>query len=401
MLTASLLLSGLAVSFCSCGGGNDEPTVEPTKMTVSPTSLHFSSSGGSQTVKIQSNTSWSLIPSVGWITVSPMTGTGNSTVVISLSEQSSMDERSCEIIVQSDDDRKREIVYVTQQGAKCTLSVDVSELIFEENAKCERTIRITSNTKWTISEVPEWLDLSTTNGNGDASVQLITATDNNSSMERTGEIKISTSEGEYRKVTVQQKGKYVKDCKVEIADILTMANSVAFKYDFGSNVAYYYEVVTYPEVIERMTDVEIVEELLTGTRYIPSDGSISSFNLDPRTNYTICFVAFNKEDRQGELTFVDFSTPTDVNQAEAWISDISFDDQYWYWTETISAYCRYYYNYQETGSSPSDLTFGMTMMPLLHGICEVISRSTPICLLPLSRAVVGLCPERKMIPVCN
>lgn len=355
-MLACAIMSSLSAFLTSCGG-DDEPVVDPTTLKVSPTSLTFSSTGGSQTIKIQSNSTWSVSPSVGWVSATPMTGTGNGTVVITLPEQSSMDKRTCEVVIQTDNNAERELVYVSQEGARAVLSVDVTELMFEELAKCERTIHISSNTKWTISDVPEWLDLSTSSGNADAVVTLITSTDNNSSEVRSAEITITASGGEYRKVSVSQKGKYVKDCAIEVSDVLCLANSVAFKLNFDANVAYYYEALTSPEVIERMTDGEIVAALLEGTRYIPNDGNIEGFSADPESTYTLCFVAFDKNDKQGDLTLVEVATPTDVNQPEAWISDFYYDSYYIYWTYTISAYCRYFYDYTESAATSYDMTF--------------------------------------------
>lgn len=340
----------------------DEPTPEDaTTLTVSPLSLTFSADGGSQTIRIQSNTSWTVTPNAGWVTVSPMTGEGDATVVISTSELEKLEDRSCEIAVQTDDDEKNAVVNVVQSGAETVLKLDVSELIFEEMAKCERSVNVTSNTQWSITNVPEWLDVSTTNGNGNATVTFITSMDNNSSEALVGEITISTQSGISCQLSVSQKGKYIKDCRVSVENVVSLANSIAFELKFDATVSYFYGLIFYPESLELMTDSEILAELVVpDNRMLPDSKFVSGFDADPRTDYTLCFVAFDKNDKQGDLTFVDVSTPSDVNQPYAEIGDVYYTSSQFEWETTIGAYCSHYYMYADSGKTYDDLIFSYT-----------------------------------------
>ena len=113
-----------------------------TALTTSTQTLQFTADGGSQTFKIQSNNSWSIIPSASFATISPMTGFGDATVVVVLPEYEKMESRNCTLSILSDDGTKSCSVSIEQKGATATLDVDIQELIFEANAKCERTIKL-------------------------------------------------------------------------------------------------------------------------------------------------------------------------------------------------------------------------------------------------------------------
>ncbi|MBR1926329.1 MAG: DNA/RNA non-specific endonuclease [Bacteroidales bacterium] len=81
-------LLALSLALVSCGGPSgttkEEPLVPPT---VSIKTQNVSGEAGSQFMTITSNGNWTITTSASWITVSPATGSGNSsTVVLSYAE---------------------------------------------------------------------------------------------------------------------------------------------------------------------------------------------------------------------------------------------------------------------------------------------------------------------------
>ena len=71
-----------AMMIVACKKEKTAPT-----LSLSPTDLEFSSKGGSKTVKVQTNTDWTLTPDgADWYTVSPTQGSGVTDVTVTLND---------------------------------------------------------------------------------------------------------------------------------------------------------------------------------------------------------------------------------------------------------------------------------------------------------------------------
>lgn len=90
------------------------------------------------------------------------------------------------------------------QGIVSTLMVDVSSMDFESSGG-SKELRITSNTKWSITK-PDWCSLSSTTGSGDATI-VVTAEENTSTEQRTGSIVITGVGANPVTVQIKQSGK--------------------------------------------------------------------------------------------------------------------------------------------------------------------------------------------------
>ena len=168
--------------------GQDISTV---MLKVTPASLSFAPGGGSQTIKIESNTDWTITKS-SWLTLSRMSGSGTTTVTVTASSSSSSRTGSVTVTAGS----ITRTVDVTQEAA--TLDVSPSALEYKGSGG-SKTINIISNVAWSIS-APSWVTLSQTSGNGNAT---ITATVNLSESERSGRITV-TGTGATKTVSVSQ-----------------------------------------------------------------------------------------------------------------------------------------------------------------------------------------------------
>lgn len=102
---------------------------------------------------------------------------------------------------------------ITPEPHMETLTVTPTEITFEAFRE-SKTLTITSNTSWYISNSNQWLACSNTNGSGDATITL-TAADNTSDSERNG---ILTIEGGGKIITVK-----VKQKTAIVADFLRLA----------------------------------------------------------------------------------------------------------------------------------------------------------------------------------
>lgn len=332
-----------------------------TMLTTSTQSLQFTAEGGSQTFKVQSNNSWAIIPSSNFATVSPMTGNGDATVVVILPEYEKMESRSCTLSILSDDGTKSVTVAIEQKGATATLDVDMKELIFEATAKCERTIKVTSNTSWSVSNLPSWLNASTSSGNKDASITFTTASDNNSSKAREAEVTISEQSGKSCTVKVSQAGKYAPNCQLYVSDVVSLTESVAFLLTWDLDVSYFYIGMWY-EDLTSVSDEEIVavikEEWTPTTIESKYTGYIYDYEDYPGTTGNLCIVGFNKDHQHGDLTIVKMSTLENTgNYPQAYITGLgySYEDSAWLWSTQTSGLCDHYYTHVILGASIEDV----------------------------------------------
>lgn len=82
-----------AMMIVACKKEKTAPT-----LSLSPTDLEFSSKGGSKTVKVQTNTDWTLTPDgADWYTVSPTQGSGVTDVTVTLNEYTDASARTARI----------------------------------------------------------------------------------------------------------------------------------------------------------------------------------------------------------------------------------------------------------------------------------------------------------------
>ncbi len=166
---------------------------------VSTNSLSFGVSGGSESVSITSNTSWTVTSSESWCAVSTSTGSGNGTVSISVTANTSASSRTATVTFTSGN-VKRE-VKVTQDAP--TLSISPNTLSFDASGG-SKSVSVTSNTSWTVTSSETWCTVSSSSGSGNGTVS-ISVTANTSTSSRTA--KLTFTSGDIRReVSVTQKG---------------------------------------------------------------------------------------------------------------------------------------------------------------------------------------------------
>ncbi len=83
-------------------------------LTVAPGTLGFGAAGGSQSVSVASNVSWTASESLGWLSLSPASGTGNGSVTVTATSHTGANPRSGSISF-SGGGLTRTVI-VTQQG---------------------------------------------------------------------------------------------------------------------------------------------------------------------------------------------------------------------------------------------------------------------------------------------
>ena len=97
-MLATIMVSMLSVGLLSCGGED-----EPDTVTVSMPSVNFGESGGSQIIQVLSNTKWTVSGSTGWLTVAPVSGSGNGQFVVTASGNTEKTSRNTALTITAGD----------------------------------------------------------------------------------------------------------------------------------------------------------------------------------------------------------------------------------------------------------------------------------------------------------
>lgn len=232
-----------------------------------------------------------------------------------------------------------------EKGGKVT--TDKTTITFMAEQGVHESLNIIASKEWTISGVPEWLNVSSTSGRGNSTITLTTKTANNTADERRAELTIhSGSNTTY--VTVTQESALAANCTVKPTNIVTLATGAAFDYSYGSKVAYFYRGIYLPSTTERFTEEEIIAAVTSdiSNRLTPNDDFVTSkTGMTPLTNYIIYTIGFDKNGNRGELVKTEIRTKKGTNQAVAEISDVKYDDSFWYWHTSPDGYTERYYQW--------------------------------------------------------
>ena len=192
----------------ACGGGGDAdgetPQVNKDYLSVQ-TSLEFLADAQTTEMAINANCSWTITKDADWLTVNPMSGANNQTIIISVTKNTTNEDRLAILTVQGGSLPARRVT-VTQKKAvetpvQYSLTVDKYSMEFEKDGG-NRSFVITSNTNWSIT-CPEWCTLSTKKGSGNATI-TVTAFKNDKTEQRTGQVIISGENVDDVNITITQ-----------------------------------------------------------------------------------------------------------------------------------------------------------------------------------------------------
>ena len=151
-------------------------------LSVSPSSLNFSSSAGSKTFAIESNASWTVKSDQTWCTINTSSGSNNATITVNVIENTSTSPRNATITVSSDKASSVQ-VNISQSGASPDIQLNKNDMSFTAAGGSE-TFTVTSNTNWTVKSDQTWCTVSTSSGsnNGTITVSVLenTSTDTRS-----------------------------------------------------------------------------------------------------------------------------------------------------------------------------------------------------------------------------
>lgn len=229
---------------------------------------------------------------------------------------------------------------------KTSLTVNVYDLVLGSTENSTSNFTLTSNASWIITGMPEWINLSSTRGGaGTSTITVVATSTNSSSTDRVATISVVANDVVID-VEITQKADLVGDCEVIPTNMLIMNESVAFDFNFGKKVSYYYYGYIESKLSGSMTDEEIADYAEENfNRYTPDEDLLGVISgLDYNTQYEIICFGYDNKGNRGDMSRVQAKTMNDfVNRPRVTIDGVGYDDTNWYWTTTISPYATKYY----------------------------------------------------------
>ena len=140
---------------------------------VDPSQLSFGYEGGTATVAVTCNGAWTVEAEDAWVTLSVASGEGDAEVIVSVAESTELVERGSHVVFHSSVGTAVS-VHVLQEAAPDPHFLEVSPLIilFDKQGG-EQELTIGCDTEWKIEVLEDWVTLSETIGNGNATVTIV------------------------------------------------------------------------------------------------------------------------------------------------------------------------------------------------------------------------------------
>ena len=175
--------------------------------TVSSTSFSMGAVGGSGTIKVSSNTEWTIISKPSWITTDVVSGSGNGTVVVTAAEHTEREARSG--VIKIGVEGVTELVRsVSVSQSQHYFNLSPSSFATLPSTGGTHKVTITSDDAWKVEKEEDWLSLSAVTGKGDIDVTM-TAADNPSIKERSGKVFFTPTYASPMELSVKQAGRYL------------------------------------------------------------------------------------------------------------------------------------------------------------------------------------------------
>ena len=192
-------------------------STDATSLVVAPTEINAPADGGSFTIGVSSNAKWRVYKTwdMDWLTLTgSQEGDGNGFFTISVSSATSMDDISGIITIEEDrSDNYKPVkveVAVTRKGREAaSLSIYPTSISAPKEGG-EYPVVIKSNYPWTATTSGNFFSLSSTSGDGDASI-VVSIPSTAIEHDLNGYIIIKSSFGnETAKIMIQQEGSYLR-----------------------------------------------------------------------------------------------------------------------------------------------------------------------------------------------
>lgn len=179
----------------TCGGTTRTITVSQDAasagctLTVDPTTLNYTATGGGQNVSITSSAAWTASDDANWLSLNSTSGSGNATIIATAQTNTGTARTATITVTCGGTTRTISVSQAAASAGGCTLSVNPTTLTYTSNSGSQN-VAITSSAAWTASDNATWLTLNSTSGSGNATISA-TAQANSSSIARSATITVT------------------------------------------------------------------------------------------------------------------------------------------------------------------------------------------------------------------
>lgn len=137
---------------------------------LSNDNLQFEAAGGSAEVNVESNGAWQVSDVPEWLTISPLSGEGNSSLSVSCLANTGSQARSAQIKVTTKDNVATFAVnQAFFEGDFISLTPDSLNCDFQGG---EFSIKVEANCDWSIAPLPNWIQCEPMSGSHSANVTM-------------------------------------------------------------------------------------------------------------------------------------------------------------------------------------------------------------------------------------
>jgi len=175
-------------------------------LTLSKSSSTFTAVGGIDNVTISSDVTWTASSDQSWLTVNPASGTGNNTLVLTASQNTTPASRTATVTVTSPGLAPKTITITQLASQTKYLTVAATAVNIGFTTGSTVSVAVTSNTTWTAQSDQTWLTVNPTSATGNGNL-IFAAEANTGDSIRIAKVTVSATGVESRTITVTQSRK--------------------------------------------------------------------------------------------------------------------------------------------------------------------------------------------------
>ena len=213
------------------------------------------------------------------------------------------------------EEEKNEVSFLTVNG---TNSAEHTFPGLFENGKAgidyKQVFIICSNVQWSLTGKEDWLNVSTTSGNGNLELTIYPTSQNNTDKNREANLVLSSSGQTVSIKITQYAGKPV--CYVIPTNEVALYDRICWEYEATDNVNTFQWLILSEQDYNRLTTKEILEKLNEEEYLKHSDSYISfvsydsfDYEITEQSNYYVITLAQDKDGIAGELKSTKIRTP--------------------------------------------------------------------------------------------
>ena len=366
------ILFFFSVLLISC---SEKSSDETSYLTVTPETISFPASGGSESFKISCNTSWSItIPEGSSIWITTTNGTGDRELQISLPATKNVKETELRLLIKSADNRVANLV-VKQEGMLLTGgTLDVTNhmnVLFGGNAHDMDSVQILCNIPWKVYG-PEWLEASidgkkwTTLSSTRAMIEggsfiseenvtelllLRTKSTNTEEDNYQGTLKLAPAydnTADIVELGTAQLGRHYAAAN----SLTVLANELVCDFKCGLDVTKIYFHIS-DHMINTQTEA-IEWDGYTLPNYINSWDELEEDHI-----YYLYVLGKDAANGYYNMTYNGYQTLSSKNQAIASIQNVNYDGSKWTWATKMNSNCVLYAMWKTYNEDYFDYTDGM------------------------------------------